>query len=47
MKDRNDNTSRPEVQDDIIDLGVASVETKGGLGDIETVGREAIGISDA
>lgn len=47
MNNRDDNTPRPEVQDDIIDLGAASVETQGGFGNIETVGRDAIGISDA
>ncbi|MHC9083907.1 benenodin family lasso peptide [Luteimonas sp. RIT-PG2_3] len=29
MNVRNDNTARPEVQDDIIELGVASVDTHG------------------
>jgi|GEM_PF-1055424 len=47
MNSSNDNTVRPEVQDDVVDLGVASIETKGGFGNIETVGRDAAGISDA
>ena len=29
MNNSNEDTARPEIQDDIIDLGVASIETKG------------------
>lgn len=32
MNQSNYNTVRPDVQDDIIELGVASVETKGNGG---------------
>ncbi|WP_255516419.1 benenodin family lasso peptide [Luteimonas suaedae] len=38
MNNRNDNTPRPEMQDDIIELGVASIETKGPGGSVEPTG---------
>ena len=44
--DTNDNI-RNELPDDVIVLGVASVETKGGPADVEGTGGEAgYGISD-
>lgn len=44
---RNDNTTRPEVEDEVIELGVASVETKGGEGSTEGIGVFALpGISE-
>lgn len=39
MSNRNDNIARPEVQDDIIELGIASIETKGGIGPDEGTGE--------
>ena len=48
MNNSNDNTTRPDEQDEITVLGVASVETKGGAGmRIEDLGFvTAPGISD-
>lgn len=46
MKQTNENASQVEAQDVIV-LGVASIETKGGVGDTETVGIRALpGISE-
>nr|WP_197253363.1 hypothetical protein [Paenibacillus dendritiformis] len=46
MNTSNDNTARPEVQDEIIELGVASSDTWGGPYNIEGVGGEELpGIS--
>jgi hypothetical protein len=43
----NDNI-RTNPQDDVIELGVASVETQGGVGAIETLGDDPVnGISEA
>ena len=39
MNSRNDNIACPDEQDDILDLGIASIETKGALPD----GNEGIG----
>lgn len=43
MKDCIENTPRVEAQDDIIVLGVASVETKGDLGGTELPGNGQMG----
>lgn len=40
MEKTNQTTSHREAQDDIIELGVASVETKGPSGPGETNGEE-------
>lgn len=39
MNSRNDSISSPDVQEDVLELGIASVETKGALPD----GNEGIG----
>lgn len=41
MNDSNDNRARPDVQDDIINLGVASEETKGLFVGTEIIGNGA------
>lgn len=47
MNNSNHNTQRPELQGDIIELGVASVQTKGEAGVEEGLGIDmAAGISD-
>lgn len=47
MNKTNENTPRADARDDIIVLGVASVETKGGNGTQEFMGNEAgIGLVD-
>lgn len=46
MNANENKASHADSQHELIELGVASIETKGGLGDIETVGREMTGISD-
>lgn len=38
MSNRNDNTARSTLQDGIIELGVASIETRGGVENIEPMG---------
>lgn len=38
MSNNSDNTRRPDVQDNTIELGVASVETKGVLAGKEIIG---------
>ncbi|MDH5822710.1 benenodin family lasso peptide [Luteimonas sp. RD2P54] len=46
MNNSNDNTPRPEMQDDIIELGAASIETKGPLiPPVEGMGAQPTGIS--
>lgn len=44
----NTNENIREQQDDVIELGVASVETQGNVGAIETFGDDPLnGISEA
>jgi hypothetical protein len=38
MNSRSDNTPSPAAHDDLIDLGAASVETKGPGGSVEPTG---------
>lgn len=47
MNKTNEASARPDVRDDIFELGVASVETKGLIFGDEGVGGEAMpGISE-